>query len=556
MARHVDAYFDEWKATHRRPRQAGPLRVLRQRARRARTRSITFREERGQIAAGRRRPGRARRHDPGRSARSDGARSAGSTRSRCEGGVAALVDGAAVAIFRTHDGNVYAMSNYDPSARASVLARGIVGTRGDVPFVASPMHKQAFDLRTGQCLDDAAVRVPTYDVRVDDGLVLRRPTAGDVARDAHLPLSGFRVGVTAARKVEEQIGLLERRGAAVEWAPALSLDPNQIDDVAAAGGDRGGAEPAGRHVPGDDRHRHEVVVRGRRAVGAAATTCWRHWARPRSWRAARRASVRCGGTGCASCGRRSRSASRTCWSTCAAARSTGLRIVVQEHGQSLSMVAHALRRQGADVTTVTVYRVEAAADLEPMFKLVDLIADRALDAVTFTSAPAVAALMEAAGPTGPPRRADRRVPGRRGRVLRRAGDRRRVRDVGRADDLSRSGPAWPRWSSSSSSSCRRGARGSTLELVGGHQLLLHGDDVLLDGARGRAVAGAGCRAAGAASPTPATSSPGRRCSRCCRRAPPGRSTRSRWRSPGCAPRSAPGPCRPWSSAATGWRWRP
>ena len=92
-----------------------------------------------------------------------------------EGGVAALVDGAAVAIFRTHDGNVYAMSNYDPFSRASVLSRGILGTRGDVPFVASPMHKQAFDLRTGQCLDDAEVRVPTYDVRVDDGLVFVGP---------------------------------------------------------------------------------------------------------------------------------------------------------------------------------------------------------------------------------------------------------------------------------------------------------------------------------------------------------------------------------------------
>ena len=92
-----------------------------------------------------------------------------------EGGVAALVAGSAVAIFRTHDGNVYAISNYDPVAHASVLARGIVGTRGEVPVVASPMHKQAYDLRTGQCLDDAAVRVPTYDVRVDDGVVLVRP---------------------------------------------------------------------------------------------------------------------------------------------------------------------------------------------------------------------------------------------------------------------------------------------------------------------------------------------------------------------------------------------
>lgn len=46
-----------------------------------------------------------------------------------EGGVAALVDGEAVAIFRTHDDQVHAISNYDPFSRASVLARGIVGTR-------------------------------------------------------------------------------------------------------------------------------------------------------------------------------------------------------------------------------------------------------------------------------------------------------------------------------------------------------------------------------------------------------------------------------------------
>jgi nitrite reductase (NADH) small subunit len=97
-----------------------------------------------------------------------------------EGGIAALVAGDAVAIFRTQDGNIHAISNYDPCANASVLARGIVGTRttgeGEIPFVASPMHKQAFDLRTGECLDDAAVRVPTYDVRVDDGVVLVRPS--------------------------------------------------------------------------------------------------------------------------------------------------------------------------------------------------------------------------------------------------------------------------------------------------------------------------------------------------------------------------------------------
>jgi nitrite reductase (NADH) small subunit len=88
-----------------------------------------------------------------------------------ERGATALVHGQAVAIFRTHDDHVYCLGNYDPFAKASVLARGIVGSRADVPFVASPMHKQAFDLRTGQCLDDPSVSVPTYDVRVVDGVV-------------------------------------------------------------------------------------------------------------------------------------------------------------------------------------------------------------------------------------------------------------------------------------------------------------------------------------------------------------------------------------------------
>ena len=88
-----------------------------------------------------------------------------------EGGVAALVDGVAVAVFRTHDGSVHAIGNVDPFSGASVLSRGIVGSRGDAPVVSSPMYKQAFDLRTGACLDDVSVRVASYDVTVVDGVV-------------------------------------------------------------------------------------------------------------------------------------------------------------------------------------------------------------------------------------------------------------------------------------------------------------------------------------------------------------------------------------------------
>lgn len=93
-----------------------------------------------------------------------------------ERGAAALVHGQAVALFRTHAGEVFAIANHDPFSRASVLARGIVGTRGGVDFVASPMHKHAFDLRTGDCLDDDQVTVATYAVRVDEaGTVLVGP---------------------------------------------------------------------------------------------------------------------------------------------------------------------------------------------------------------------------------------------------------------------------------------------------------------------------------------------------------------------------------------------
>jgi len=96
-----------------------------------------------------------------------------------ERGAAALVNGQAVAVFRTHDDSVYALGNQDPFSRAGVLARGIVGTRAvdgeDVPFVASPMHKQAFDLRTGRCLDEESVCVASYEVQVVEGVILIGP---------------------------------------------------------------------------------------------------------------------------------------------------------------------------------------------------------------------------------------------------------------------------------------------------------------------------------------------------------------------------------------------
>lgn len=106
-----------------------------------------------------------------------------------ERGAAALVpdeaDGAPVltqvALFRLLDDTVLAVQQHDPFSDAHVIARGIVGTRRvdgeDVPTVASPMHKQVFDLRTGTCLDPAGKQpvagrpadLRTWSVQVTDG---------------------------------------------------------------------------------------------------------------------------------------------------------------------------------------------------------------------------------------------------------------------------------------------------------------------------------------------------------------------------------------------------
>jgi nitrite reductase (NADH) small subunit len=87
-------------------------------------------------------------------------------------GVAALVGDRQVALFRlSTTGEVVVIDNRDPFSGANVLARGIVGDAGGVPKVASPVYKQAFDLRTGRCLDDAEVSVAVHAARVVDGWV-------------------------------------------------------------------------------------------------------------------------------------------------------------------------------------------------------------------------------------------------------------------------------------------------------------------------------------------------------------------------------------------------
>jgi nitrite reductase (NADH) small subunit len=90
-------------------------------------------------------------------------------------GVAALIGKRQVAVVRAIDRAgreaLYGISNWCPFAKAMVLARGIVGSKGDIPKLVSPIYKQGFDLRSGVCLDDPAVQVPVYPVRVTGGMV-------------------------------------------------------------------------------------------------------------------------------------------------------------------------------------------------------------------------------------------------------------------------------------------------------------------------------------------------------------------------------------------------
>ncbi len=88
-------------------------------------------------------------------------------------GVCALVGNEQVAVFRlSHDGGVYAISNYDPNSEAAVLSRGLVGSLGDRTVVASPIYKHHFDLRTGECLEAPENSVRAWATRVENGQVL------------------------------------------------------------------------------------------------------------------------------------------------------------------------------------------------------------------------------------------------------------------------------------------------------------------------------------------------------------------------------------------------
>ncbi|MEV1288446.1 uroporphyrinogen-III synthase [Micromonospora sp. NPDC049679] len=209
-------------------------------------------------------------------------------------------------------------------------------------------------------------------------------------------LSGFTVGLTADRRRDELATLLQRVGARVVLAPALRIVPSTdsselraatracLDNpphivVANTGiGMRGWLAAAEGWGLGDPLRSvlagARIVARGPKARAAIHAAGLRAaWSPP----------------------------SETCDEMVEHLRQRGVagqRVAMQLHGERHPECGAALAAAGATVIEVPVYRWAPPSDPAPLHRLIDLIAARLVDAVAFTSAPAVRALLDAAGP--------------------------------------------------------------------------------------------------------------------------------------------------------------
>jgi uroporphyrinogen-III synthase len=211
-------------------------------------------------------------------------------------------------------------------------------------------------------------------------------------------MSGFVVGVTADRRADEQIAMLQRRGAAVLHGPAIRTHPVTVDGQLAAALDDLIARPpevtvlsTGIGVRGvieaaEVLGRAEALIealagsrvfsRGPKAHGAAVTVGLPvEWSTPSGVSSEILAEL--GRTGIA-----------------------GVRIALQLDGARSQPLADALASLGADVVPVPVYRWSLPDDTGPALRLAQAVADGRVDAVTFTARPQIESLCEIAETAG------------------------------------------------------------------------------------------------------------------------------------------------------------
>jgi nitrite reductase (NADH) large subunit len=97
----------------------------------------------------------------------------------------------------------YACQAMCPHRGDMVLGRGLLGTQGDEPKVACPLHKKTFSLTTGAGLSDPQFRITTFPVTVRDGQVyVELPEAVHAARDACAFASRCTAAATSQSKAE------------------------------------------------------------------------------------------------------------------------------------------------------------------------------------------------------------------------------------------------------------------------------------------------------------------------------------------------------------------
>ncbi|WNV77555.1 uroporphyrinogen-III synthase [Geodermatophilus sp. DSM 44513] len=213
------------------------------------------------------------------------------------------------------------------------------------------------------------------------------------------PLAGYTVAVTAERRAGELVTLLARRGARVVHAPAIRVVP-LADDAELVAATR------------------EVLARPVDLAVATTGVGFRGWlAAAEAWdlplvehlRSARvlargpkaRGAIR--GSGLVDAwSPASESSAEVLEHLLSGAEGplAGRRVAVQLHGDPLADVVAALRAAGAEVVTVPVYRWVPPEDVAPLRRLVALVVAGAVDAVTFTSAPAAASLLSVAEEEG------------------------------------------------------------------------------------------------------------------------------------------------------------
>ncbi|MFD6973005.1 uroporphyrinogen-III synthase [Streptomyces sp. NPDC059979] len=212
------------------------------------------------------------------------------------------------------------------------------------------------------------------------------------------PLAGFTVGVTAARRADELIALLRRRGAAVLHAPALRIVPLADDSELLAA-------------------TRELIGRAPDVVVATTAIGFRGWIEAADgWGVGEELLERLRAAELLARGPKVKGAIRAAglvetWSPDSeslaevlerllSAGVTGRRIALQLHGEPLPGFVEALRAGGADVVVVPVYRWMAPEDLGPLDRLLDAMVVGGVDAVSFTSAPAAASLLSRAEERG------------------------------------------------------------------------------------------------------------------------------------------------------------